>query len=95
MLEFCQVFAIKNNIEFDLFNFNNTSSKNTVVNTENQNKSKDNNFDLLFTLNSNTNKENGGENIENGQTQPKINEENKNDDSASQNKSQDIFGFFK
>ena len=87
--------AIKNNIEFDLFNFNNTSSKNTVVNTENQNKSKDNNFDLLFTLNSNTNKENGGENIENGQTQPKINEENKNDDSASQNKSQDIFGFFK
>ncbi len=85
--------AIKNNIEFDLFNFGNTTSKSTT-NTENKNKSKDNNFDLLFNLNNNTNKENGGDNIENGQTQPKNNQENKNGESDTQNKGQDIFGFF-
>ena len=85
---------IKNNLEFDLFNFGAQVQKDDENNKEN-NKSKDNNIDLLFSLNNN--KENGGENqIENGQTRtdnssvPGTNNSNPSTD----NKNQDIFAFF-
>ena len=94
---------IKDNIEFDLFNFTDNNTKNDEYNTTDQNDSKNTNFDLLFTLNNNKNKPNGGENqIENGQTQKKVsnnvildfsnsNTSNKNNEI---NNNQDIFAFF-
>ena len=96
----------KNNIEFDLFNINdnNNNANNNNSNT-NQNNTKNNDFDLLFTLNNNENKENGGEiQKENGQTQLKTsndniipdfsNSKNNSQNNTNNNKNQDIFAFF-
>ena len=97
----------KNNIEFDLFNFNDNNNKNNVTsNNTNQNNSKNNDFDLLFSLNNNQNIENGGP-IENGQTQQKTSNDNiipdfsnsntnsqNNTNNTNNNNNQDLFGFF-
>ena len=83
---------IKNNLQFDLFNFGDSSNNNTST-PANQNNANNNNIDLLFSLNNNGNLQNGGEtNIENGQTQkvPEVNNESSNKG----NKNQDIFAFF-
>ena len=92
----------KSNVEFDLFNFNDNKNNDTNNNT-NQNNTKNNDFDLLFNLNNNENKENGGQK-ENGQTQPKTfndniipdfsNLNNNNQNNTNNNKNQDIFAFF-
>ena len=94
---------ISSNIEFDLFTFNDNNKKNDESKNTNQNNSKNTNFDLLFSLNNNQNEENGGKNQkENGQTQQKssndgildFNISNTSNQSNTNNKSQDIFGFF-
>ena len=82
---------IKNNIQFDLFNFGDNDNKKEESNTVNQNKS-NNDFDLLFSLNNNGNKENGGDiNKENGSTQKTSDNNNSN---SNDKKNQDIFAFF-
>ena len=90
---------IKNNIDFDIFNFGeNNPKKDTTTNTNKENTVKDNNFDLLFSLNNlnnNENKVNGGDmQTENGQTQQTTSNNNDNSSSTNQNKNQDIFAFF-
>ena len=99
----------KNNIEFDLFNYNDNNNKNNVTsNNTNQNNTKNNDFDLLFALNNNQNMENGGQiEIENGQTQQKTSNDNiipdftnsntnsqNNTNNTNNNNNQDLFGFF-
>ena len=84
---------IKNDLQFDLFNFGDSSNKNTQSAPANQSNANNNNMDLLFNLNNNGNIANGGEaNKENGQPQkaPDVNNTNSN----AGNKNQDIFAFF-
>ena len=79
---------IKNDLQFDLFNFGDSSNKNTESAPSNQ-SANNNNMDLLFNLNNNENVQNGGEtNKENGQTQKAP------ENSNAGNKNQDIFAFF-
>ena len=97
----------KSNAGFDLFNFNdnNNNANNVTNNNTNQNNTKNNDFDLLFNLNNNEKKENGGSNQkENGQTQQKTfndniipdfsNSNTNNQNNSNNNKNQDIFAFF-